>query len=163
MVHAGAHRGHIRNRRFGSFSPNMAGFRARSIPVGSGPHRRGVYVGPTVAVPSPPDGWTMCTVPVLNTGKAGDVPPGHPEDVSAYTNSDVYRIVATTTDAGWTTFVPRTVVSAKFGQAAQVQVFAKRAPGTRPGTRIQVTAKSESDPTKSATATCRVLGSTATQ
>ena len=26
MVHAGAHRGHIRNRRFGSFSPNMPDF-----------------------------------------------------------------------------------------------------------------------------------------
>lgn len=130
---------------------------------GSGPHHRGVYVGPTVAVPPAPDGWTTCTLPVLNTGKAGTVPPGQPEDVNAYINSDVYRIVATTSNSGWTTFLPKTVVTAKNGQAAQVQVFAKRPPGASAGTKITVTAKSESDPTKSATATCRVLGSTGTQ
>jgi M6 family metalloprotease-like protein len=125
---------------------------------GAGPHRRGVAAGPAIAVPPPPGGWTRCTLPVLNTGSAATVAPGHPEDVAAYVDSDVYRISATASSAGWTTFVPSAVVSAKFGQTVPVQVYASRAAGTRPGTEIRVTVTSESDPTKSSTATCRVLG-----
>ncbi len=125
---------------------------------GAGPHRRGVVAGPAFALPAPADGWSKCTLPVLNTGRAAAVPPGHPQDVSAFTGSDLYRISATATATGWTTFLPATVVSAKFGQTVPVQVFAKRAPGTRPGTQIRVTVTSESDPTKSATASCYLIG-----
>ena len=95
---------------------------------------------------------------MVNTGRAEALPPGHPEDVSAYVNSDVYRISATATGTGWTTFLPTTVVAAKFGQVIPVQVYASRAAGTRPGTQIRVTVTSESDPTKTSTATCRILG-----
>ena len=130
---------------------------------GSGPHQRGVFAGPTVAVPPPPNGWTKCTLPVLNTGRTAAVPPGHPEDVSAYVTSDVYRISAAPSSAGWRTFLPKTVVAARAGEIVPVQVFATRATGTRPGTQIRVTVTSESDPTKTTTVTCRVLGSSETE
>lgn len=130
---------------------------------GAGPHTRGVAAAPAVAVPPPPGGWTRCTLPVLNTGRAAPVAPGHPEDVSAYANSDVYRISTAASGAGWTTFVPTAVVSAGFGQTVPVQVFAKRDPGTRPGTQIRVTVTSESDPTKTTVATCHVLGRSVTE
>jgi hypothetical protein len=125
---------------------------------GAGPHRRGVAAASSFALPPPPGGWTKCTLPMLNTGRAAAVPPGHPEDVSAFTNADVYRISAVPAGSGWTTFVPQTVVSARFGQAVPVQIFAKREPGTRPGTRIRVTMTSESDPAQTTTATCHVIG-----
>jgi hypothetical protein len=129
---------------------------------GAGPHRRGVAVFPSITIPPAPGGWTKCVLPVLNTGKAAAIPPGHPEDVTAYARSDVYRVAASAANPGWTTFVPATVVSAEFGRTVPVQVYAQRAPGTRPGTQIRVTVTSESDPTKTATATCRVLGASAT-
>ncbi|GIH06102.1 peptidase M6 [Rhizocola hellebori] len=125
---------------------------------GSGPHERGVAVSAAAGVSPPLEGWTTCTVPVHNTGRAGAVPPGHPEDVAAYANSDVYRITAAANGTGWTTFLPATVVSAGFGQTVPVLVYVKRSPGALAGTQVRVTATSESDPTKTATATCRVLG-----
>jgi hypothetical protein len=125
---------------------------------GSGPHRRGVFVAPAVGIPTPSDGWSKCVLPVVNTGRAGTVPPGQPEDVTAYVNSDVYRVWANAAGAGWTTFVPKTVVSAGFGQGTLVEVYAKRAPGAKAGNKIEVTVTSESDPTKTSTASCRVVG-----
>ncbi len=125
---------------------------------GAGPHRRGVAAFPTIAVPPRPGDWAKCTLPVVNTGRAAAVPPGHPQDVTPYAGSDVYRVSAASSGTGWTTFLPATVVTARAGQTVPVQVFAKRALGARPGTQIRVTVTSESDPTKTATATCRVLG-----
>jgi hypothetical protein len=125
---------------------------------GAGPHRRGVVAFPSVGIPSGASDWARCTMPILNTGRAAALPPGHPEDVTAYANSDVYRISAAASGVGWTTFVPAPVVSARFGQSVPIQVYAKRPPGTRPGTQVRVTVTSESDPTKKSTATCFVLG-----
>jgi hypothetical protein len=90
-----------------------------------------------------------------NTGRAAAVPAGHPEDVNAYAGADVYRISAAS-GAGWTTWLPTTVTTARFGQFAPVQVYVKRGPGADHRAQVRVTVTSESDPTKTSTATCRI-------
>jgi hypothetical protein len=116
---------------------------------GAGPQQRGVAVTPASIV-VPAREWSRCTVFVRNTGKAAAVPPGHPEDVTAYVGSDVYRISATASEAGSTTWLPTTVTTARFGEMVPVHVLVKNAAGVR------ITVTSESDPTKTATSTCRV-------
>jgi M6 family metalloprotease-like protein len=123
---------------------------------GAGPQRRGVAAFPTVAL-TPPNGWARCIVPVRNTGRAAAVPPGHPEDVSGYAGSDVYRVSAAVAGSGWTTWLPATVTTAKFGQIVPVQVYVKRSSGGPRRTQVRVTVTSESDPTKTAISTCHVL------
>ncbi|MEU8006191.1 hypothetical protein AB0B66_33960 [Catellatospora sp. NPDC049111] len=76
--------------------------------------------------------------------------------MTSYVAADVYRISATTTSAGWTTALPATVVTAKFGQTVPVRVHAKRAAGAGATAQIRLTATSESDRTKTATATCSI-------
>jgi hypothetical protein len=92
---------------------------------------------------------------VRNTGQNAPVPPGHPEDVSAYTASDVYRISAAS-GTGWTAWLPATVTTAAFGQTVPVQVYANRGPGASASTDVQVKVTSESDPTKTAATTCHI-------
>ncbi|MEV0455789.1 M6 family metalloprotease domain-containing protein [Catellatospora methionotrophica] len=123
---------------------------------GAGQHQRGVTVSPATAPSAPADGWTTCTLAVQNTGRAGTVPSGHPEDVTSYVAADVYRISATTASSGWTTALPATVVTATFGQTVPVQVHARRAAGAGSAAQIRLTATSESDRTKTATATCTI-------
>jgi M6 family metalloprotease-like protein len=141
----------VRRSRAGVLSYTIA---VRSLD-GAGPHRRGVTVYPD-AVRAPRDGWARCTLPVRNTGRPVAVPASHPEDVTAYIGSDVYRVSAATSAAGWATWLPATVTAARFGQTVPVQVYVKRGPGALRSTRVRVTVTSESDPTKAATGTCRV-------
>jgi M6 family metalloprotease-like protein len=121
---------------------------------GAGPQQRGVAVTPTSFV-APGRDWSRCTVFVRNTGKAAAVPPGHPEDVTTYLGSDVYRISATA-PAGSTAWLPATVTTARFGELVPVHVFVKRAPGATRHAQVSIGVTSESDPTKTATSTCRI-------
>jgi M6 family metalloprotease-like protein len=142
----------VHRDRTGTLSYTVA---VRSLD-GAGPHRRGVVVYPSAAV-VPAGGWARCTMLLRNTGRAAAIPAVHPEDVTGFVNSDVYRLSATTTGSGWTTWLPATVTTAKFGQFSTVQVYVKRDAGASRNTRINVTATSESDPTKSSTSTCRIV------
>ena len=48
------------------------------------------------------EGYTTCTFNLKNTGAAAAVPAGtHPQDASAYLNSDVYRLSASATGTGY--------------------------------------------------------------
>jgi hypothetical protein len=141
----------VRRDRAGVLSYTVA---VRSLD-GAGAQRRGVAAYPSLTF-APRDGWARCTLAVRNTGRAAPVPAGHPEDVSAYVNSDVYRISASA-GSGWRTWLPATVTTARFGQIVPVRVYVKRGADADRGTRVRVTVTSESDPTKTSTATCRVL------
>ncbi|GAA0924756.1 peptidase M6 [Virgisporangium aurantiacum] len=123
---------------------------------GAGPHVRGVKAYPSVTKAPRTGGWAKCVLPVRNTGKAAPVS-GHPEDVTAYVGSDVYRVKAATSARGWTTWVANAVATAKFGQTVPVTVYVKRDPGAQRSAAVQLTATSESDPTKSATTSCIVV------
>jgi hypothetical protein len=95
---------------------------------------------------------------VINTGNVA-LPQGqHPEDVSSYLGGDVFRLSATVDGQGWTTWLPNQLTSARFGRTVQVPVYAKQnAPGSGL-VRVNLTARSESDPSKTSTATCHVFG-----
>lgn len=124
---------------------------------GAGPQRRGVKVLPTFGLPNR-DGLATCKFPVFNTGRATTPAGEHPEDVSKYLNSDVYRVSATVDGRGWAVDVPNALATAKFGDYVQVPVYARKTGGGQHTAKVKLTATSESDPTKKATATCTVVG-----
>lgn len=122
---------------------------------GAGPADRGVGMLPGLDIPAG-SGWVSCTLPLRNTGRSAPVPPGHPEDVTGYVDSDVYRLSAAVTGKGWTTWLPDALATARFGRATAVQVWAMHDPGADRSATVRLTARSESDPAKAATGTCRV-------
>jgi hypothetical protein len=135
----------VRRDRAGVLSYTVA---VRSLD-GAGPKSRGVAVAPDSAVVAP-SGWARCTIPVRNTGRAAQS-----QELSAYLGSDVYRVAASA-EAGWTTWLPRTVTDVADGRTAPVDIYVKRAAGTARGTKVAVTVTSESDPAATAGTTCRV-------
>lgn len=123
---------------------------------GAGPQRRGVRVLPTVTVPNR-SGLAKCEFPLTNSG-AGTASAGeHPENVRRYLNSDVYRLSATVNGAGWAAKVPNALAVAEFGRYVDIPVYAKRTGSGPNSATVRLTATSESDPTKTATATCTVV------
>ena len=121
---------------------------------GAGPQRRGVAAYPSFAI-APRGGWARCVLPVRNTGAAAPVS-GHPDDVTAFASSDVYRVSASA-PSGWTTWLPNTLATARFGATVPVSVYVKRDAATARHTTVNLTVTSESDPTKTATTSCRVI------
>jgi M6 family metalloprotease-like protein len=123
---------------------------------GAGPQRRGARVLPTIAVPNR-DGLATCDFSLQNSGARASTAGEHPENVARYLDSDVYRLSATVTGAGWAAKVPNALATAEFGRYVEVPVYAKRdGAGPRSAT-VTLTATSESDPSKSSTATCTVV------
>lgn len=124
---------------------------------GSGPQRRDLRLLPTIGLPDR-NGLATCGFPLINTGRAATPQGQHPEDVSAYLGGDVYRVSATVDGRGWNIWTPNQLTSADFGRHVLVPVYARQdSPGSRIG-RVHLTATSESDPTKTQTATCHVIG-----
>ena len=77
-------------------------------PAGAGPQTRGVELGR--AVSGTAEGYTTCTFPLKNTGAAAATPAtAHPQDASAYLDSDIYRLSASTSAAGWEAHVQERV------------------------------------------------------
>lgn len=124
---------------------------------GAGPQRRGVKVLPTFGLPNR-SGLATCKFPVFNTGRTATPAGEHPEDVSKYLNGDVYHVSATVNGRGWEVSVPNALATAKFGDYVQVPVHAKKSGSGPRVAEVKLTATSESDPSKKATATCTVVG-----
>ncbi|GAB1822624.1 M6 family metalloprotease domain-containing protein [Herbidospora sp. RD11066] len=143
----------LRRAKDGTLSYKVA---IRSLD-GSGPQKRGVRVLPAAGI-TLGDGMATCKFPLTNTGKTATSTAAHPEDVSAYTKSDVYRLSTTVNGKGWSVNVPNFLTSAEFGKTVTVPVHAIRAKGGSLLATIKLTATSESDPTKKATATCLAIG-----
>jgi M6 family metalloprotease-like protein len=125
--------------------------------AGAGPHTRGVSVRSAAAQTVTQS--AVCKFPVRNTGTAGAVPPGHPEDVSAYATSDVYRLSASATGTGWSAQLKNALVTANFGRGTNVPVYVGRTETSSASSTVTLTATSESDPSKSATGKCHVTAS----
>ncbi|MFG1699113.1 M6 family metalloprotease domain-containing protein [Nonomuraea sp. NPDC049309] len=123
---------------------------------GAGPQRRGVKLLPSVGLPSGKNVST-CTFPLINTGKKAPARGRHPEDVSAYLNADVYRLKAEVQGKGWSVRLPNALASVEFGKQKPVSVDAVRDGGAHVA-KVKLTATSESDPAKTMTATCTVIG-----
>ncbi len=124
---------------------------------GAGPQKRGVRVLPSATVAKGTE-WASCSFPITNTGKAATPAGQHPEDVGSYLKSDVYRLATTVSGKGWTTWVPNQLSTLEFGKTALVPVYAQRAKGGDHLAKLKLTATSESDPSKKATATCQLVG-----
>ncbi|HEY6890531.1 MAG TPA: immune inhibitor A domain-containing protein [Solirubrobacter sp.] len=122
---------------------------------GAGPQTRGVSVAsPQLGTA---EGYTTCTFDLKNTGAMAAVPNVHPQDASAFLDSDVYRLSATATGTGYSAYLKNQFASAEFGQTASVPVYIEK--GTGAGS-ITLKAVSESDPTKTASAVCTLSDST---
>ncbi|SMD23463.1 M6 family metalloprotease domain-containing protein [Kibdelosporangium aridum] len=123
---------------------------------GQGPHTRGVSVSRGNPVGRVPAEVATCQFPLRNTGQVRPFSNGHPEDVSAYVDSDVYRLSASVSGNGWSVQLPSEIVTAKAGTTVNVPVNAVRAAGGMPHATVTLTAKSESSPTATSTATCQL-------
>ncbi|MEU6125180.1 M6 family metalloprotease domain-containing protein [Streptomyces sp. NPDC047123] len=124
---------------------------------GAGPQRRGASLRRGEAAGSPDKGRATCTFPLKNTGRAtAEAPGGHPEDVSRYLDSDVYRLSAEATGRGWSAWLPNELATARAGATVDVDVAVTARPDARKNARITLTAHSVSDPGKSAEAVCVV-------
>ncbi|WP_246063611.1 M6 family metalloprotease domain-containing protein [Nonomuraea longispora] len=143
----------LKRRRDGTLSYTVA---IRSLD-GSGPQRRGVKVLPAAGIPTGKN-LSTCKFPLFNTGRAAPAQGQHPEDVSAYLNADVYRLKAEVQGKGWTVQLPNVLASVAFGKHELVTVNAVRDSGGARLARVKLTATSESDPGKTMTATCHVIG-----
>ncbi|SDM17781.1 M6 family metalloprotease domain-containing protein [Allokutzneria albata] len=122
---------------------------------GAGPHTRGLALGPSAA--SHPDraGVAQCTFPLANTGRTLPVT-GQPQDVSSYVDGDVYRLRATA-PAGYEVRLPNELAAVKVGKKVDIPLNVVRTGGPA-GVLAEatLTATSESDPTKTATARCLI-------
>jgi M6 family metalloprotease-like protein len=120
---------------------------------GAGPHQRGV------ALTAPADGTLggatgTATFTVTNTGRTAAVPADtHPTDATTYTDGDLYRLSVSVEGAGWQAALRNALAAVKSGASHPVQVFLARDATSASTARVTLTATSESDPTKQATAT----------
>jgi M6 family metalloprotease-like protein len=123
---------------------------------GAGPQTRGV------ALASPQlgaaEGYTTCTFNLKNTGASAATPDVHPQDASAYLNSDIYRLSASASGTGYSAYLKNAFATAKFGESVDVPVYIEKGAGS--GT-ITLNAVSESDPSKTASAVCTLGDSSA--
>ncbi|MER7213578.1 M6 family metalloprotease domain-containing protein [Streptosporangium sp. NPDC000239] len=124
---------------------------------GAGPQKRGVRLLPAAGLPTD-RGLSTCRFPLFNTGRKAPAQGSHPEDVSAYLGEDVYRLSASVEGRGWTATLPNQLATAGFGDRTLVAVNAQRASGGSRLAKVTLTATSESDPSKTARATCHVVG-----
>ena len=112
---------------------------------GAGGFTRGVALGAATKTTSQPDAVVSCSFPLTNTGQAG----------TGVFDSDIYRLSASSSSADWEITLPNALATAKAGGTTDVEVHATRTGGNA-GTTLALTARSETDPTKSATASCDV-------
>jgi M6 family metalloprotease-like protein len=101
-------------------------------------------------------GATTCTFDLTNTGQGAVTTAGHPEDASQWLGSDVYRLSASATGAGWNAELPNALATAKAGETVDVPVYVSRTGTAAKNGSVTLTATSESDPSKTFTATCSV-------
>jgi hypothetical protein len=102
-----------------------------------------------------PGEWTTCTFGLKNTGAAAATDPAlHPQDSNAFLSSDVYRLSASTTGAGWTAKLRNALTAVQFGDPVQVPVYVTKAVGASASGSVSLTATSESDASVTQTATC---------
>ena len=123
---------------------------------GSGPQKRGVALEAQAE-------WkaaslnTPVTFTLKNTGQAAETDPAaHVSDVSAYLNSDVYRLSVTIEGKGWTARLLNALAAVEFGRSRTVTIYASHEAASSAMAKVTLRAVSESDPSKAATDTVSV-------
>lgn len=124
---------------------------ARSLD-GAGSQSRGVAATAPAASTITGAAGTV-TVGITNTGGAGTPPAAlHPRaPVSAFA-SDVYRLSVSIDGSGWTADVLNVLTAVRSGETATIPISVRRTAAGGASARLTVTATSESDPGRKATA-----------
>lgn len=121
---------------------------------GSGPQERGVALtakaGQAVKGPNTPVVFTLS-----NAGKAAAADAGAGNSV--HLNSDVYRLSASIEGEGWTSQLLNGLAAVKAGGSQRVTIYVSREDGSAKSAKVTLRATSESDPSKTATATAVVM------
>ncbi|MEV1288067.1 M6 family metalloprotease domain-containing protein [Micromonospora sp. NPDC049679] len=130
----------------------------RSLDGAGGPSTHGVALskGEVTGGGKPTNRGVSCSFDLANTGTYSAGGQAHPENVSAYLRSDVYRLSAEVAGKGWSVAVPNELATAKFGRSVPVKVSVAATAAAAPTGFVKLTATSESDPTKTVTKQCRV-------
>ncbi|GAA2936520.1 hypothetical protein GCM10020221_35310 [Streptomyces thioluteus] len=117
---------------------------------GAGSQARGVALRGGAQKGRPADGRAVCTFALANTGRAAGGDP--------YTGSDVYRLSASAAGKGWSAWLPNRLATARAGASVPVDVAVAAKPGADRHGKVTLTARSESDPSRTARATCSLRG-----
>ncbi|KAI1207743.1 M6 metalloprotease [Annulohypoxylon truncatum] len=99
-----------------------------------------------------------CTFQLTNSGTfaIADDEVVHPQDLSAYLSSDIYRLRAEVDSEGWSIGVVNALATAKFGAATTVNVAVGAGADAVSTAVVRLTATSESDPTVFISQECQV-------
>jgi M6 family metalloprotease-like protein len=123
---------------------------------GPGPQERGVGLE-APANQKVRDPNTPVTFTLSNTGRAAATDPAlHPQDATAYLNSDVYRLSVSVDGDGWSARLLNGLAAVEFGRSQQVTVYVSKENGSDPSATLTLKAASESGPSITAAATLRV-------
>jgi hypothetical protein len=122
---------------------------------GRGPQPRGVALSAGQSS-GPATAGAVCTFPLRNTGTAAGSGAGHPENVSAFLTSDVYRLSATVSGTGYRVVLPNALATTRFQTTTNVTVNVGATSTAAATGTVTLRATSEGDPTKTSTATCAV-------
>ena len=96
-------------------------------------------------------------IKLTNTGASASTDPSlHPTDATALLNSDIYRVSASVNGVSWTAEIPNALATVKFGESVTIPVTLAQGTGAASSATLNVKAVSESDPSKTATATVRL-------
>jgi hypothetical protein len=123
---------------------------------GSGPHVREVHLGgPSAREVRGRNTRITFTLTNTDTPVATD-PRLHPQDVTPYLRSDIYRLAVTAEGSGWSAKMLNALAAVEAGGAQEVTVFVSKEPGADPSGTVTLVATSESDPSKTAAVTVTV-------
>jgi hypothetical protein len=123
---------------------------ARSLD-GGGPHERGVVV----RAPQGRASQGVYYFQVSNTGAARPFDAMlHLQDTARFANYDIYRLSVAVEGDGWSAQLQNAIAGVEFGNASGVPVFIT--PGKSANATVRLTATSESDRTKTSTATFKL-------
>lgn len=120
---------------------------------GSGTQKRGVALTHGNAGGKASGKGAVCTFGLANTGHAAR---GASGKAAAYEDADVYRLSAKTGSKGWRVELPTALATAEAGQHTTVNVAVAADRNAAKNGKVTLTARSESDPHRTATATCTV-------
>ncbi len=122
-----------------------------------GPQQRGVALA--ASREGEPAGVepVVCEFQLSNTGTAAPVDPGaHPRDVSAWLHRDIFRLSVQVAGEGWQARLANELAALAPARSMAVPVVVTRGPGAAPSATVTLTARSECDPRRHASAAVTV-------
>ncbi|MGH7461389.1 MAG: hypothetical protein ACREMA_10215, partial [Longimicrobiales bacterium] len=123
---------------------------------GAGPQQRGVAIA-NAAAQRITGANGRCAFNVRNTGTAAATDPAlHPQNANAFLNSDIYRLSVSAQGQGWDAQLSNALAAIRVGASQPVTVHVNRADNAAAAATVTLTAVSESEPGKTASANCSV-------